>query len=91
MDENQENVQPNEQKKFNICALLSFILSLVGLIVAALPCGIASVILGIVGLVTFKPETQKGRWMAIAGLCIGLVDVAAALLYAGMIAQNILS
>ena len=31
MDENQENVQPNEQKKFNICALLSFILSLVGL------------------------------------------------------------
>lgn len=91
MDENQENVQPNEQKKFNICALLSFILSLVGLIVAALPCGIASVILGIVGLVTFKPETQKGRWMAITGLCIGAVDVLFALLYAGMIAQNILS
>ena len=91
MDENQENVQPNEQKKFNICALLSFILSLVGLVVAALPCGIVSVILGIVGLVTFKTETQKGRWMAITGLCVGLLDVAAALLYAGMLAQTILS
>lgn len=91
MEENQENVQTNEPKNFNTCALLSFILSLVGLVIFGLPCGIASVILGIIGIATFKRETQKSKWMAIAGLCIGIVDVASVLLYTSMLVQNIVS
>ena len=85
MDENEvkkvENVNENteanmnEEKSLNICALLSFIFSLVGLLVLPIPLGIAAVALGIVGIVKFDKEKQKYKWMAIAGLCIGAFDI----------------
>ena len=61
-------------KKQNSMALTSFIISLVGLLVAGLPCGIVAIITGIVGLVKFKPEAEKGKGFAIAGLVIGVID-----------------
>jgi len=63
------------QKKNNVPALISFVLSLVGLVVAGLPCGIAATITGIIGLVKFNPETEKGKWMAITGLIIGILEI----------------
>lgn len=87
MDENNNPIQEtganqnpagnNGVKKVNTMALLSFIFSLVGLIVAGLPCGIVAVITGIVGLVKFKPETEKCKWMAIVGIILGAIDVVA--------------
>lgn len=68
------------QRKQNSMALASFIIALVGLIVAGLPCGIVAVILGIVGLVKFDATKEKGKGFAIAGLVIGVIDVIAVVL-----------
>ena len=76
---------PNMPKKNNTPALISFILSLVGLLVAGLPCGIAAVITGIIGIVKFNPETEKGKGLAIAGLIVGILDVIFVVMAMGVI------
>lgn len=78
-EKNDNNV--NVVKKMNVCGLISFIFSLIGIIVAGLPCGIIATITGIVGIATFKKEEQKGRGFAIAGLVIGILDVIIMILY----------
>ena len=80
-----ENQTPNMEKKNNTLGLISFILSLVGLLVAGLPCGIAAVITGIIGLVKFNPETEKGKWMAIVGLVVGAIDVLMVVMAMGLL------
>ena len=67
-------------RKQNSMALTSFIISLVGLIVAGLPCGIVAVILGIVGLVKFDATKEKGKGFAIVGLVVGVIDIVAVVL-----------
>lgn len=67
-------------RKQNSMALASFILALVGLIVAGLPCGVVAVILGIVGLVKFDATKEKGKGFAIAGLVVGVIDIVAVVL-----------
>ena len=68
------------QRKQNSMALTSFILSLVGLIVAGLPCGIVAIITGIIGLVKFDATKEKGKGFAIAGLIVGVIDVVAVII-----------
>ena len=70
-----------ENKKNNALALTSMILSLVGLIIFGLPCGIAAIITGIIGLVKFNPETEKGKGMAIAGIVVGAVDIVSVIIF----------
>ena len=41
----------------------------------SIPLGIASIVLGIIGIVKFNAEKQKFKWMGIVGLCVGAVDV----------------
>ena len=67
-------------RKQNSMALTSFILSLVGLIVAGLPCGIVAIIIGIIGLVKFDATKEKGKGFAIAGLIVGVIDVVAVII-----------
>ena len=67
----QENVQTNNventaqnqttDKKMNICCLLSFIFSMVGIVMFGLICGITATILGIVGLTTFNEKEQTAK------------------------------
>lgn len=71
----------NTEKKLSIPGLISFILALIGIWQFGLPLGIAAVILGIVGIATFKKDTQKGRGFAIAGLCLGAADVVIVIMY----------
>ena len=59
----------------NKAALTSFILSLVGLLVAGIPCGIVAFITGIVGITKFDESKEKNKWMAIFGLVLGIIDV----------------
>lgn len=83
MDEENEVIKDsntNTEKKLNICALLSFIFSLVGLFVYGLPLGIAAIILGIIGIVKSNKEKQNFKWMAIVGLVLGSIDIIAILL-----------
>lgn len=62
-------------KMNNKAALASFILSLVGLIIAGIPCGIAAFITGIIGITKFDESKEKNKWMAIFGLVLGIIDV----------------
>ena len=62
------------EKKINVSCLLSMIFSLVGLVAFGIPCGIAAVIIGIIGIAEFNHETQKGKGMGIAGIAVGAVD-----------------
>ena len=78
--EEENNNQTQIAKKNNGLALASFILSLVGLIVAGIPCGIAAVVTGILGITKFDSNTQKNKWMAIVGLVLGAIDVIATIL-----------
>jgi len=70
-----ENTNMPIQKKANPMCLASFILSLVGLLIAGIPCGIAAVITGIMGIVKFDAENHKFKWMGIVGIIIGIADV----------------
>ncbi len=72
-----QNVGPKKQNNF---ALVSFILSLVGLIIAGLPCGIVAVVLGIISLVKFDATKEKGKGFGIAGLAIGIFDAVGAII-----------
>lgn len=64
-----------QEKKINICCLLSFIFSMVGILIFGMFCGLIAFILGIVGLKTFKKELQKSKWLGITGLVVGSVEV----------------
>lgn len=76
--ENQSNQSTGngtkKTKKINVCCLLSFIFAMVGILVFGLFCGLAALILGIIGVVKFKKEEQDLRWMGIAGLIIGAIE-----------------
>lgn len=73
------------EKKNNGLALASFVLSLVGLVIAGIPCGILAIIFGGVSMFKFNPETQKNKWMAIVGLILGIVDIVATILVLPMV------
>ena len=87
----QENVQTNNventaqnqttDKKMNICCLLSFIFSMVGIVMFGLICGITATILGIVGLTTFNEKEQTAKWMGITGLSVGAAAAVIMLMY----------
>lgn len=63
-----------ENKKLNICCLLSFIFAMIGIIMYGFFCGIIATILGIIGVATFKPQSQKAKGLGIAGLAVGAVE-----------------
>lgn len=72
------------EKKNNICSLLSFIFSIIGIFVAGLPCGIVATILGIIGITGFNKETENNKWMGITGLCIGIAEIVIMVIYFNM-------
>ena len=82
MDENIKNLTG---KKNNAMALTSFIVSLCGLVIAGIPCGVVSIVFGGIAMAKFNPETQKNKWMAIVGLILGVVDIIATILVLPMV------
>ena len=60
-------------KKLNILGLISMLIALLGLFVFGIPCGIASLVLGIIGIVTAGED--KGIGMAVTGTVIGAFDL----------------
>ena len=64
-------------KELNVLGLISMIIAIVGLFIFGIPCGIASLILGIVGIAT--AGDAKGKGMAIAGTVVGTIDLVAVL------------
>lgn len=72
---NQETNTTTQKEKYNGQAIASFVLSLVGLFVFGLICGILSLTLGITALNHIKAlKNEKGKGLAIAGIVIGSLD-----------------
>ena len=73
-----ENNTPDAitQKK-NFCgkAIAGFVLSLVGVLVLALPCGIIGLVFSALGMSDVKRKSLRGNGLAIAGLVISIVDI----------------
>ena len=70
-------------KELNVLGLISLIIAIVGLFMFGIPCGVASLILGIIGIAT-AGET-RGKGMAIAGTVIGAIDLVAVLWFVNLI------
>lgn len=70
MEENneviKENQETSEEKKG--MSIASMVLGLVGLIIAALPCGILAIIFSVLG------KKKGGKGFATAGLVLGIID-----------------
>ena len=89
MNKNQDVIEDNSTKKFNKLSLVSFIFCIIGIFIAGLPCGVIALITGIIGVVKFNAETEKGRWMAITGLIIGILEIILMGLYMILLAVGI--
>ena len=70
-------------KELNVLGILSMIIAIVGLFIFGFPCGVASVILGIIGIAT--AGDTKGKGMAIAGTVVGVIDLVAVLWFVNII------
>lgn len=64
-------------KELNVLGILSMIIAIVGLFIFGFPCGVTSLILGIIGIAT--AGDTKGKGMAIAGTVVGVIDLVAVL------------
>ncbi len=87
-DTNTSNVNAN--KEMNVVCLLSFIFSMIGLIVFGIPCGIAAIVLGIIGLATTAKKQISNKWMGITGLVVGILDVVAVWYTVTQVAESLL-
>jgi Domain of unknown function (DUF4190) len=68
----QDSSNANE-KKNNPMSLTGFVLGLISVVLYAVGLvPILAIIFSSVGLGTFKPELQKNKWMAGAGLALGI-------------------
>ena len=70
-------------KELNVLGLISMIIALIGLFIFGIPCGIVSLILGIVGIAT--AGDTKGKGMAIAGTVVGVIDLVAVLWFVNIV------
>lgn len=67
-----EKIEPNT---YSCNVITGFALSLVGLFVAGLVCGISGLILSVIGLKETKENNAKGYGLAIAGLVISIINI----------------
>ena len=70
-------------KELNVLGLISMVIAIVGLFIFGIPCGVASLILGIIGIAT--AGDTKGKGMAITGTIIGAIDLVAVLWFVNII------
>ena len=64
------------KKKVNGLAVAGFIISLVGMFCFGIVCGILSVIFCAIALKQIPAKNQGGKGLAVAGLIIGILDLA---------------
>ena len=70
-------------KELNVLGLISMVIAIVGLFIFGIPCGVASLISGIIGIAT--AGDTKGKGMAIAGTLVGAIDLVTVLWFVNII------
>ncbi len=71
-----EEVASEPEKESKGLSIASLVLGLIGLLVAAIPCGTLAIIFGLMG------KKKGGAGMATAGFILGIADVAFGIIYA---------
>lgn len=66
---------PPVQSKFSGLAIASFVVSLVGIFLFALPCGVIATSLSASSFKQINTYGNRGKALAISGLIIGIVDI----------------
>jgi len=62
-------------KKYSGKSITGFVLSLVGILVAAIPCGIIGLVFSALGMKDAEINEYKGKGLAISGLIISIIDI----------------
>ena len=62
-------------------AIASFVLSLVGIIIAAIPCGILGIVFSALSMQEIKRYEYRGIGLAVAGLVISIIDIVLGLVW----------
>jgi hypothetical protein len=77
----------NNRKYIDGIGLVSFTLGILGAIIAGIPFGIASIVLGIIsrGKINRNPARFVGRGFSVAGIILGFLDIIAVLILISMI------
>ena len=70
-----ENDERPAVKKYSGKSIAGFVLSLVGILVGAIPCGILGIILSALGQKEIDTYEYQGRALATSGLVISIIDV----------------
>ena len=62
-------------------SITGFVLSLVGILIAAIPCGIIGLVFSALGLNDTGTKALRGKGLAISGLVVSIVDIVIGFLY----------
>ncbi|MFV0275529.1 MAG: DUF4190 domain-containing protein [Bacilli bacterium] len=74
------NKTKNKGKKVNGICVISFIIGLLSIFLGfTFIVPIIALVLGLIGITTLNKEKQKGMWMAIVGLILGILFLCSAL------------
>ena len=65
---------------FSGMAIAGFVMSLLGLLIFALPFGILGIIFSSLGMQNTSMHASRGKGLSISGLIIGIIDVACGIL-----------
>ncbi len=76
-----EMFAPEAPVKSSGKAIAGFVLSIIGIIVLAIPCGIIGLILSALSFRETSDGSRRGRGLAIAGFVISIVDIVMGLVY----------
>ena len=78
--------QPIKTKSLNGFCVAGFAVSIAGIFIGALICGIAAVVFSVIGLVGYDENKHDGKWMGLTGIVIGVIDLIIGLFIASIIA-----
>ena len=79
-EEAKEEKTEEKEKKRSGKAIAGFVLSIVGIFIAAFPCGVLGVVFSSMGLKDIFAGKYKAKGLAISGLVISVIDIAYGLL-----------
>lgn len=67
--------------KYSGKSIAGFVLSLVGILVAAIPCGIIGLVFSALGMRDVDALAYRGKGLAISGLVISIIDIVVGIFY----------
>ena len=70
-----DNNEQTTAKKYSGKSITGFVLSLVGILIAAIPCGIIGLVFSALGMKDTETPQYKGKGLAISGLVISIIDI----------------